>query len=783
MTTQRPDRTREIRIPEGTLVILSGLPGSGKSHLRSNRTVGAAMATWLSTDALRDEITPAQWLLVNGKPRLRRNESANDAVYAIMVLRVRAGLQMGRTVVVDATNLTDADRQQWVDIANAVGAPHLVLILDVALETCLERAESRDHFVPADTIRTMHQPPLPELDPKVLAKVRKDGAKVAVTAPQGFQRTSRFRHEVIDDSTVLNFCPNLLPEGLWDVVTDTHGLAEDLFALLAKAGWSVLDDRLQPHPQGRRLLGLGDYVDRGPESIRVLRFFKRAVEDGLAIVLKGNHDDKVVRFVRTALADGIERWTSFANAETGISLLKLDEREREELLNFLHFMPSYVVDPVSMTAFVHGDVHAFEPGVSLKSDLLYGMSGWKRMDSDAAYQAGYDQGLNKYTVIRGHIPATSEQSHIYSLERHAFQKGELVLMRFDEVRKVFAESSSTAEQRKAAFNASLVTQRCDFDFEAYSKRYDLLKGLEGLAEAKHVTRQLDDSKMFRVFKYSKQTFWNNSWGESPLLLKARGIVLDPAGNIVSHPFDKCFNYLENGTGKDLSDDLPVIVPDKLNGFLGIVSANPLKGGSLLVHTQGGFGGDFVRYITDHITPAMKGQMLKFFSRNDVTLMFEVLHSEDPHIVAYTEDMMGLHLIGVRGKQQTDQPWTEEAVDDAAAQMGLRRPAWTRMTFGQARERLRTLQGEGFMVRADTPNQEFILKMKSPYYLTTKFLGRMGAGKVRHMFANAKDFKKTVDEEFYVVVDAIVEKFSVDAFLALSDVERVVEVRKLINDMQ
>ena len=32
----------------------------------------------------------------------------------------------------------------------------------------------------------------------------------------------------------------------------------------------------------------------------------------------------------------------------------------------------------------------------------------------------------------------------------------------------------------------------------------------------------------------------------------------------------------------------------------------------------------------------------------------------------------------------------EARGHAIAQMGLRRPAWTRMTFGQARERLRTL---------------------------------------------------------------------------------------------
>jgi hypothetical protein len=35
-------------------------------------------------------------------------------------------------------------------------------------------------------------------------------------------------------------------------------------------------------------------------------------------------------------------------------------------------------------------------------------------------------------------------------------------------------------------------------------------------------------------------------------------------------------------------------------------------------------------------------------------------------------------------------------------MGLRRPVWDKMTFGQARERIRTCKTEGLMVRADTP---------------------------------------------------------------------------------
>lgn len=782
-----------LRIPEGTLVILSGLPGSGKSHLRSNRCMFVERATWLSSDELRDSISPPAPKLVNGQLRLCRTEAVNDEVFAILRLRVRAGLTLGRTVVVDATNLTDAARQDWVQLADEVGAPHVVVILATDLETCMARATTRPHFVSEERIREMDQPALPVIPEAASARAARTGAAQSVTAPDGFQVTSRFNYHVLAETDTLVFTWKELPKGNWDVLSDTHGLLDDLVSLLEKAGWPVQDGRLLPHPLGRMLLLLGDLVDRGTQSVELVRFVKRAVDDGLALALKGNHDAKLVRFVDTALREVIESWTSYANAETGMAFLKLDPVERDVLVKFLRFLPSYVVDTQSGTAFVHANVTGFQLGVTTVEDALYGATGWKPVDSDALYQEGFDAGINTLTLVRGHIPQTSEQSHAFSLERQAFQKGELVLMRFDLVQPVF-EYSSSREKRIKAFHDSLIVHKCEFDFTAHSQRYALLKGLNALVSSKHVTRSMDPSGMFSVYKYSKQAFWGNLWGESPLLLKARGIVMDPCGAIVSHPFDKVFNYGENDTGVALSDITAVIAVDKLNGFLGVISANPLKKGDLLAHTQGSFGQrrvgvagavpeeafkDFVQFIKDHLKPALKGQILKFLARNEVTLMFEVLHERDPHIIEYSQEMMGLHLLGVRGKQVTDQPWTEAQVDAAALEMGLRRPAWARATLGELRQAVRTARHEGYMVRADTPGQEFLLKFKTPYYLTTKFLARLSDNRIKHLFSNPKDFKKTMDEEFYDLVDAIVRNYSIGDFMAFTDDARVIEVRRLI----
>ena len=87
-----------------------------------------------------------------------------------------------------------------------------------------------------------------------------------------------------------------------------------------------------------------------------------------------------------------------------------------------------------------------------------------------------------------------------------------------------------------------------------------------------------------------------------------------------------------------------------------------------------------------------------------------------------------------------------------------------------------------MVRADDATQRHLLKAKSPYYLTTKFLGRLSKGRVAHLYSNPTDFKKTVDEEFYAVVDTLVARIDKDTLLAMSDSERVPVVRDLIEQM-
>jgi len=80
-------------------------------------------------------------------------------------------------------------------------------------------------------------------------------------------------------------------EGPLDVVGDIHGEKQALDSLLNRLGY----DRHGEHRQGRRLVFVGDLVDRGPDSPAVLRLVQQLVERELAQCVVGNHELNLLR--------------------------------------------------------------------------------------------------------------------------------------------------------------------------------------------------------------------------------------------------------------------------------------------------------------------------------------------------------------------------------------------------------------------------------------------------------------------------------------------------------
>jgi hypothetical protein len=75
-------------------------------------------------------------------------------------------------------------------------------------------------------------------------------------------------------------------DGPVDIVGDVHGEIDALNSLLSHLGY----DSNGAHPDGRRLVFLGDLTDRGPDSPAVVDLVQRLVEAERAQCVLGNHD-------------------------------------------------------------------------------------------------------------------------------------------------------------------------------------------------------------------------------------------------------------------------------------------------------------------------------------------------------------------------------------------------------------------------------------------------------------------------------------------------------------
>ena len=79
-----------------------------------------------------------------------------------------------------------------------------------------------------------------------------------------------------------------------DLIGDIHGHYLELRLMLEKFGYSFQGLNLT-HPENRKLAFVGDFINRGPQSVEVLKLVKSLQESGEAFVVLGNHEFKLVQ--------------------------------------------------------------------------------------------------------------------------------------------------------------------------------------------------------------------------------------------------------------------------------------------------------------------------------------------------------------------------------------------------------------------------------------------------------------------------------------------------------
>lgn len=81
---------------------------------------------------------------------------------------------------------------------------------------------------------------------------------------------------------------------MYDLIGDIHGQAPELVALLEKLGYRQMNG-IFGHSD-RKVIFLGDFIDRGPHQRRVLDLVRPMIDSGTALAVMGNHEYNAIAY-------------------------------------------------------------------------------------------------------------------------------------------------------------------------------------------------------------------------------------------------------------------------------------------------------------------------------------------------------------------------------------------------------------------------------------------------------------------------------------------------------
>ncbi len=131
-----------------------------------------------------------------------------------------------------------------------------------------------------------------------------------------------------------------------DLIGDIHGHADKLEEILAIMGY-VKEGGVYQHPAKRKLVFLGDYIDRGPQIRETLQIVKSMCDAGHALAIMGNHEFNAICFhTKDKVKGGFYRKHSVVEIDQHIETLRQFRNYTQEweqvYLPWFHTLPLYL---------------------------------------------------------------------------------------------------------------------------------------------------------------------------------------------------------------------------------------------------------------------------------------------------------------------------------------------------------------------------------------------------------------------------------------------------------
>ncbi len=398
----------KIEIPELCLVVLIGATSSGKSSFARSHFKPTEV---LSSDFFRGMVSDDE-----------NDQSVSQDAFDLLYHAAKQRLKNGRLTVIDATNLQAGARKQALDLAKEQNVHAAAIVLDLPEDVLLERNRSRSDRDLPERVVCRHARDVRQS----IRNLRREGFRFVYV----LHSAEEAEHAEIVRTRLWNDRRD--EHGPFDVIGDLHGCYEELCELLEKLGY-VRTGTGFTHPEHRKAAFLGDFCDRGPRNADVLRLVMQMVASGDAIAVPGNHDVKLVKYLKgkeVSMTHGLDRTVMELEAES--------EAFRAQVLEFMDGLVSHYVLDDGKLVIAHAGLRQDYIGrtsARVRDFCLYGETTGEfdsfglpvRLDWAADYRG-------RATVVYGHIAAQEVRAcnGTYCIDTGCVFGGALTAMRYPE---------------------------------------------------------------------------------------------------------------------------------------------------------------------------------------------------------------------------------------------------------------------------------------------------------------------------------------------------------------
>lgn len=402
----------KIGVPDLSLVVLVGPSGAGKSTF--------ARRHFLPTESVSSDACRA--MVCDDENSLDVNEQAFELLRVIAAKR----LALGRLTVVDATSVDQTSRAPLVSLAKQFHCLPVAVVFDLPERVCHERNRARpdrqfgEHVVRNQRLRLMQS--------------------IRGLEREGFRHVWVLSSQDEVDAVTVERVPlwnnRRHDHGPLDLIGDVHGCFDELRALLERLGYRVSqrDDRyVVDPPAGRRVVFLGDLIDRGPRIVETLRLAMDMVASGVALCVPGNHEMKLLRKLR-----GKEVKPTHGLAATLAELDVESQAFRDRVRDFIDSLVShYVFDDGKLVAAHAGMKESMQGRGSggVREFALYGESTGETDSYGLPVRFNWSSEYRgKALVVYGHTPVVEPQwlNHTVCIDTGCVYGGKLTALRYPE---------------------------------------------------------------------------------------------------------------------------------------------------------------------------------------------------------------------------------------------------------------------------------------------------------------------------------------------------------------